>query len=59
MNINYRQSAIREIQNFANQFPEYTLGEILYSFLRGKDIKNLSDQEVYSAVEKAIEYERE
>ena len=63
--MNYKNNAIREIQEFTKEFPEYSLGETLYSVLRLLKIQKLSnllelsDEEIFSAVEKAKQEEKE
>lgn len=65
--LNHRNIALRELKDMADKFPSYTLGEILYSVIREgvsgikevKDLKNLSDEEVYTMIEKANETETE
>ena len=63
--MNFKNNALRELQNFSKDFPDYSLGEILYSALRLtgakkiSDLLTLSDEEIFSAVEKAKSQERE
>lgn len=63
--MNFKNNALRELQNLSKDFPEYSLGEILYSALRLtgakkiSDLVTLSDEEIFSAVEKAKTEERE
>lgn len=65
--MNYRNIAIREIKDFAEQFPNYSLGEILYTVIRQsgidsaaiKELRNLSDEQVYTMIDKAREIETE
>lgn len=65
--INYRNIAIRELKDFSEQFSDYTLGEILYAVIRGKvtdpaaikELRNLSDEQIYTMIEKAREAEAE
>lgn len=63
--MNFKNNALRELQNLSKDFPEYSLGEILYSALRLtgakkiSDLITLSDEEIFSAVEKAKTEERE
>ncbi len=65
MSHNYKNSAIREFSEFTKQFPEYSLGEILYSSIRMLDIDKLSDllsrtdEEIFTAINKAIEVEQD
>ena len=63
--MNYKNNAIREIQNFTKEFPDYSFGESLYAVLRLtgaktiSDLLLLSDEEIFSAVEKAKLEEKE
>lgn len=66
-NMNYRNIAVREIKDFADQFPDYSLGQILYSIVRQatsdpsaiKGLRDLSDEQVYTMIDKAKELESE
>lgn len=62
--MNYKNLAYRGIQNLLNNHNNYTLGEVLYCILRlksfdikVKDIKDISDEELYKLVETAIKVE--
>ena len=63
--MNYKNNALRDLQNFAKEFPEYSLGELLYSVLRLtgakkiSDLVTLSDEDIFSAIEKTIVDEKE
>ena len=63
--MNFRNNAIRELQEFAKEFPNYSLGELLYSTLRLTntekitDLLTLSDEEFFSAIEKTKSQEKE
>jgi hypothetical protein len=63
--MNFKNNALRELQNLSKDFPEYSLGEVLYSALRLtgakkiSDLITLSDEEIFSAVEKAKTQEKE
>lgn len=63
--MNFKNNAIRELQGFSKEFPTYTLGELLYSALRLTDAKTisdlltLSDEEIFSAIEKTTQQEKE
>lgn len=66
MSLNYRNIAARELQEFITENPTMSIGEILYSVIREnnlgvefKDIKTLSDEQIYSAIEKAKQFEKE
>jgi hypothetical protein len=59
----HKISAINEMKSLVNEFPDYSLGEVLYSFLniaahengqgRISDILNLTDEQILSAIETA------
>jgi hypothetical protein len=63
--MNYKSIALQELVNYANSYPEYTLSEILYSFLREKvsgiketkDIHKLTDEDIYSIIEQVRDQE--
>lgn len=63
--MNFKNNAIRELQDFAKEFPEYSLGELLYSAIRLtnakkiSDILLLSDEDIFSAIEKTKQEEKE
>lgn len=63
--MNFKNNALRELQNFTKEFPDYTMGEVLYSFLRLtgakkiSDILELSDEEIFSSIEQATYQEKE
>jgi hypothetical protein len=63
--MNFKNNALRELLNFSKEFPEYSLGEILYSVIRItgakkiSDLLTLSDEEIFSAIEKAKVQEKE
>jgi hypothetical protein len=63
--MNFKNNALRELPNFSKDFPEYSLGEILYSVIRItgakkiSDLLILSDEEIFSAIEKAKVQEKE
>jgi len=65
MSNNYKNNALREFSEFSKQFPEYSVGEILYSTIRMMSVSKLSelldktDEEVYTSINKAIESEKE
>lgn len=60
-------SAANEFRNMITEFPEYSFGELVYSFVRiatkgsnkVSDLLSVSDSEILSSIEKAIEYERD
>lgn len=67
--IDHRHAAIDTLTEFAEQFPNMTLGEIMYSWLRENnlgfkiekpsDFIGIPDKQLYGAVEKAMKDERE
>lgn len=63
--MNYKNNAIRELQDFSKDFPSYTLGELLYSALRLTNITKISDlllvsdEDLFSAIEKTKQEEKE
>jgi len=65
--MNYRNIALRGLKEYADEFPEYALGQILYSVVRKevtdcnsiKSLRDLTDEQVYSIIDKARETERE
>jgi len=63
--MNFKNTAIRELSEFAKQFPDYSLGEVLYSALRAagvKEVKQLltkTDEELFTAFNGAIENEKD
>ena len=65
--MNYRAIAETTMRELMDENPEYTLGEILYSFLREpvsglksiREIKKLSEEDIYTIIEKAKSIENE
>lgn len=63
--MNFKNNAVRELQEFSKEFPDYTLGELLYSTFRLtgakkiSDILELSDEEIFSAIERTKQEEKE
>jgi hypothetical protein len=63
--MNFKNNALRELQNLSKDFPEYSLGEVLYSAIRItgakkiSDLLTLSNEEIFSAIEKAKTKEKE
>lgn len=69
-NINYKPLFIDKVMEFSEDFQEYSLGEMLFSIMtqlsrNGVDINNkadllnLTDQQLYSAIDNAIKEEHE
>lgn len=63
--MDYRKVTLRTLGDFANENPDLTLGDIFYSVIRPnnsgakelKDIRDMSDEDFYTAVERAREAE--
>lgn len=61
--INFKKNALREFQNYFDSIPEYSFGELLYGALRLTgaktltEVRDLSDEDIFSAIEKAIQVE--
>ena len=57
--MNYKNAGIAEIEAIATQFPEYTLGQILYAVINRKPedvtikvwLFDISDEDLYTAIE--------
>lgn len=58
--MNYKNSAIAELENFSNKFEDYSLGQILRSVVNRKPegvsvkqwLYEVSDEDLYTAIEK-------
>lgn len=65
--MNYKNIALKELVNYANSYPEYSLSQILYSFLREpvsgiketKSILKLTDEDLYSIIEEVNQSEKD
>lgn len=65
--MNFKKIAIRTITEFVDESAEMSLGEILYSIIRSsnsginelKDLRDMTDEKIYSIVEKAKKFEKE
>jgi hypothetical protein len=63
--MNYKNNALREIQEFTKEFEDYSFGEILYSGIRLLKLKKLtdlhkiSDEDIFTAFNSAKELERD
>lgn len=65
--MNFKKIAVRTITEFVDESPELSLGDILYSIIRThnsgikdlKDLRDMSDEKIYSIVEKAKQFEKE
>ncbi len=63
--MNYKNNGLRELQELSKQYPDYTLGEVLYASLKltgAKKIQDLlekTDEEIFTAINKAIEVEHD
>ena len=69
-NINYKPLFIDKVMEFSESFPDYSLGEMFHSIVtqlqkNGVDISskgallNITDQQLYSAIDSAIKEENE
>jgi len=62
---NYRPLAKDKLKEMIDKYPDYTIGEIIYSALihtgaeinTKKDIRNLSDYQIYAGLDRAISLE--
>ena len=64
--MNFKNIAIRELQEFIEKRPDMSLGEIFYSIVRENnsgvklsELKDLTDEKVYSIIEKARQFEND
>lgn len=65
--MNYKAIALNTLTEFAEKKPDYTLGQVLYSFLRKpisgidslSDLNKISDEDLYTIIEKAHSNETE
>jgi hypothetical protein len=62
--MNYKSTAMQELSEMVVKYPDYTLGEIFYSFLRpkhlnGKHLVEASDEEIYTSLERALTSEED
>jgi hypothetical protein len=65
--MNYKNIALRTLQEFCDVNPKMSLGEVFYSILREKnsdtstlsDVKNITDEKMYTIIEKAKQFEEE
>ena len=62
--MNYKSTAMQELSEMVVKYPDYTLGEIFYSFLRpkhlnGKHLVETSDEEIYTSLERALTSEED
>lgn len=64
--MNYKPLSIKKLQDFSNRFPDYSLGECIYSILatmkiNSRDVKaellTMSDEDIYIAIDRAIRLE--
>ncbi len=69
-NMNYKPLFIDKLSEYTDRLPNYTIGEVLFSIFTqlnkaGVDtstrqaILNITDQQIYSAIDKAIKEESE
>lgn len=67
--MNYKNESIRELLKFGQEFPDYSLGELLFSVLQPVSLHNgkgslswvteISDERFFTFIEKAREVEKE
>ena len=65
--MNYKNSALAEIESLANEFEDYTLGKVLLAIMRRKPegvttsewLFNITDEDLYTEVEKTKAIEKE
>lgn len=65
--MNYKAIAMNTLSEFAEKNPDYTLGQLLYSFLRKPisgisklgELNHISDEDMYTIIEKAQNSELE
>lgn len=67
--MNFKNESIRELLKFGQEFPEYSLSELLFSVFqpvalhKGKAslswITDISDKQIFTIIEKAREVEKE
>ena len=62
--MNYKSTAMQELSEMVVKYPDYTLGQIFYSFLRpkhlnGKHLVEASDEEIYTSLERALTSEED
>jgi hypothetical protein len=63
--MNFKNNALRELSILSKEFPDYTLGELFYSVIRltgakkTSDLLGLTDEEIFSAIEKTKIQEKE
>ena len=61
--MNFRNEALRTMQEIANRHPKYTLGDVVFACFQKLAVKNdtslsflreISDEDLYTQVEKAV-----
>lgn len=64
--MNYKNIALRTLGEFSEKQKDMTLGQVFYSIFRKtnskvevKDLKNMSDEDIYSMIERAKQFEEE
>lgn len=65
--MNYRAIGLATLTEYAEKNPDYTLGQLLYSFLRKpisgienlKELNSIDDEDIYTFIEKAKDIETE
>lgn len=63
--MNYKKIGLRDISNLADEFPTYSLGELLYSAIRNtgatkvSDLLSMTDEDIANAIRNTIQVENE
>lgn len=65
--MNYKKIALKTFTEFVEKNPDLTIGQIFYSIVRPnnsgakdiRDLKNVSDEDMYTAIEKAKQLEED
>jgi len=63
--MNYKAIALNTLKEYIEKNPEYSLGQILYSFLRKpisgiekfNELNTISDEDMYTIIERAMDEE--
>lgn len=65
--MNYKAIGLNTLVEYAEKHPDYTLGQVLYSFLRKPisgieslgELNDISDEDMYTMIEKARDNEED
>jgi hypothetical protein len=65
--MNYKAIALNTLNEYAEKNPEYSLGQLLYSFIRKpisgitklNELNTISDEDMYTIIEKAKDEEND